>query len=79
MGRPRYPTRHGSRPPPIAAAATVYGFGYGSASCKPSPLNSISPSRLPLGTGKWNKNRHRLFSFINWRAPPLVSYQTIVN
>lgn len=35
---------------------------------------------LPPGTSKWNKIEHKLFSFIsqNWRAKPLVSYQTIV-
>ena len=35
---------------------------------------------FPPGTSKWNKIEHRLFSFIsrNWRAKPLVSYQTIV-
>jgi hypothetical protein len=40
----------------------------------------IVVSHLPPGTSKWNKIQHRLFSFIsqNWRARPLVSYQTIV-
>jgi transposase len=40
----------------------------------------IVVSHLPPGTSKWNKIEHRLFSFIsqNWRARPLVSYQTIV-
>ena len=35
---------------------------------------------LPPGTSKWNKIEHKLFSFIsmNWRATPLVSYQTIL-
>jgi len=40
----------------------------------------IEVHHLPPGTSKWNKIEHRLFSFIsqNWRARPLVSYQTIV-
>ena len=40
----------------------------------------IDVHHLPPGTSKWNKIEHRLFSFIsqNWRATPLVSYQTIV-
>jgi hypothetical protein len=41
---------------------------------------TITVCHLPPGTSKWNKIEHRLFSFItqNWRARPLVSYQTIV-
>lgn len=41
---------------------------------------AITVCHLPPGTSKWNKIEHRLFSFItqNWRAWPLVSYQTIV-
>jgi hypothetical protein len=41
----------------------------------------IVVSHFPPGTSKWNKIEHRLFSFIsrNWRAKPLVSYQTIVS
>jgi len=41
---------------------------------------AITVCHLPPGTSKWNKIEHRLFSFItqNWRARPLVSYQTIV-
>lgn len=37
-------------------------------------------SHFPPGTSKWNKIEHRMFSFItqNWRARPLVSYQTII-
>jgi hypothetical protein len=40
----------------------------------------IVVSHFPPGTSKWNKIEHRLFSFIsqNWRAKPLVSYNTIV-
>ncbi len=40
----------------------------------------IVVSHLPPGTSKWNRIEPRLFSFIsqNWRARPLVSYQTIV-
>jgi hypothetical protein len=40
----------------------------------------ITVCHLPLGTSKWNKIEHRLFSFItqNWRGKPLVSYQAIV-
>jgi hypothetical protein len=34
-----------------------------------------------LGTSKWNKIEHRLFSFIsqNWRGQPLYDLVTIVN
>ena len=34
-----------------------------------------------MGTSKWNKIEHRLFSFIssNWRGEPLRDYETIVN
>ena len=34
-----------------------------------------------MGTSKWNKIEHRLFSFIssNWRGEPLRGYETIVN
>jgi hypothetical protein len=41
---------------------------------------AITVCHLPPGTSKWNKIERRLFSFItqNWRARPLVSYQTIV-
>jgi transposase len=41
----------------------------------------IHVSHFPPGTSKWNKIEHRMFSFItqNWRARPLVSYQTIVD
>ena len=38
-------------------------------------------SHFPPGSSKWNKIEHRMFSFItqNWRARPLVSYQTIID
>ena len=38
-------------------------------------------SHFPPGTSKWNKIEHRMFSFItqNWRARPLLSYQTIIH
>lgn len=41
----------------------------------------ISVCHFPLGTSKWNKIEHRLFSFItsNWRGEPLRDYETIVN
>jgi hypothetical protein len=41
---------------------------------------SIDVHHLPPGTSKWNTIEHRLFSFVsqNWRATPLVGYQTIV-
>jgi hypothetical protein len=40
----------------------------------------ITVCHLPHGTRKWNKIKHRLFSFItiNWRGKPLRSYRTIV-
>jgi hypothetical protein len=36
---------------------------------------------FPLGTSKWNKIEHRLFSYIsqNWRGKPLRSFETIVS
>ncbi len=42
---------------------------------------NLQISHFPPGTSKWNKIEHRMFSFIthNWRARPLVSYQTIVD
>src|SRR5947209_427853 len=41
----------------------------------------IAVCHFPLGTSKWNKIEHRLFSFIsqNWRGKPLVTHETIVN
>ncbi len=35
----------------------------------------------PVGTSKWNKIEHRLFSHIsmNWRGRPLTSHQVIVD
>lgn len=40
----------------------------------------VHVSHFPPGTSKWNKIEHRMFSFItmNWRARPLISYETIV-
>src|SRR4030081_843886 len=37
-------------------------------------------ANLPLGTIRWNKIEHRLFSFISitWRGKPLRSFRTIV-
>lgn len=42
---------------------------------------AITVCHYPPGTSKWNKIEHRMFSFIsmNWRAQPLVSYETVVN
>ena len=36
---------------------------------------------FPLGTSKWNRIEHRLFSQItkNWRERPLVSLEIVVN
>jgi hypothetical protein len=41
----------------------------------------ISVCYFPVGTSKWNKIEHRLFSFItqNWQGRPLISLATIVN
>ena len=38
-------------------------------------------SHFPLGTSKWNKIEHRLFSFVSkkWRGKPLVSLAVIVS
>ncbi len=42
---------------------------------------TITVNHFPPGTSKWNTIEHRLFSHIsqNWRARPLVDYETIVN
>ena len=42
---------------------------------------AIQVCHFPPGTSKWNKIKHRLFSFItiNWRGKPLTSLETIVN
>ena len=39
----------------------------------------ITVRHLPLGTSKWNKIEHRLFSDIstNWRGRPLTSHEVI--
>jgi hypothetical protein len=41
----------------------------------------ISVCHFPAGTSKWNKIEHRMFCHItqNWRGPPLISRQTVVN
>ena len=41
---------------------------------------TVEVVHFPLGTSKWNKIEHRLFSYIskNWRGKPLVTYQIIV-
>ncbi len=40
----------------------------------------IAVCHMPLGTSKWNKIEHRLFSFIsmNWCGRPLTTYRTVV-
>ena len=41
----------------------------------------ISVCHLPLGTSKWNRIEHQLFSFIsqNWRGKPLYTLTTIIS
>lgn len=41
----------------------------------------VTVCHLPPGTSKWNKIEHRLFCHItkNWKAQPLISYETVVN
>src|SRR3981081_4866295 len=41
---------------------------------------AITICHLPPGTSKWNKMKHRMFSFIsmNWRARPLTSHEVIL-
>ncbi len=41
---------------------------------------TITVTRLPPGTSKWNKVEHRLFSFIsmNWRGRPLTSHEVVL-
>ncbi len=42
---------------------------------------SIRVCHFPLGTSKWNKIEHRMFSFVslNWRGKPLESLQVIID
>lgn len=42
---------------------------------------SICVCHFPPGTSKWNKIEHKMFSYIstNWRAHPLITYETVVN
>src|SRR3989344_3761817 len=42
---------------------------------------TIRVCHFPPGTSKWNKNEHRLFSFIsqNWRGKPLISHAVSIN
>ena len=41
----------------------------------------ITVCHYPPGTSKWNKIEHRMFSFIsmNWRAQPLINYETVIS
>ena len=41
---------------------------------------AITVCHYPLGTSKWNRIEHRMFSFItmNWRGRPLTSYRIMV-
>ena len=41
----------------------------------------ITVCHYPPGTSKWNKIEHRMFSFIsmNWKAQPLINYETVVS
>jgi transposase len=41
---------------------------------------AITVCHLPPATSKWNKIKHRLFSYIsiNWRGKPLLSLETII-
>jgi len=41
---------------------------------------TITVSHYPLGTSKWNKIEHKMFSHItaNWRAVPLVSREVVI-
>jgi len=36
---------------------------------------------FPLGTSKWNKIEHRLFSYIskNWQGKPLINREIVLN
>lgn len=41
----------------------------------------ICVCHFPPGTSKWNKIKHRLFSYIsqNWRGKPLITREVVVN
>lgn len=41
----------------------------------------ISVHHFPLGTSKWNKIEHRLFSYIskNWRGKPLITREAVIS
>ena len=61
--------------------APVSGFGKSNFQKLADELGlTVVVLHLPLGTSKWNKIEHRLFSFIprNWRGRPLIDYRTIV-
>jgi uncharacterized membrane protein len=62
----------------------VTGCGCGSVSWPNWPPQSglaINICHFPLGTSKWNKIEHRMFSQIsmNWRGQPLTGHEVIVN
>jgi hypothetical protein len=83
MGRARYP--HATRLVVTADCGGSNGVRLRLWKCELQTLANelgiaITVCHLPPGTSKWNKIEHRLFSFItqNWRARPLLSYQTIV-
>ncbi len=42
---------------------------------------TIDVCHFPLGTSKWNKIEHQMFSHItqNWRGRPLTTRQVVVN
>lgn len=41
----------------------------------------VTVCHYPPGTSKWNRIKHRLFSYIrmNWQGKPLETYQAVVN
>jgi len=41
---------------------------------------SITVCHYPPGTSKWNKIKHRMFSFIsmNWKGKPLENYEAVI-
>ena len=83
MGRERYPN-------PSALLITADGGGSNGSRVRLWKLElqkladelgvPVTVCHLPPGTSKWNKIKHRLFSFItqNWRGKPLESFRTIV-
>ena len=85
MGQPLYPTTRGScssrRMGVAAMRSRLRLWKVELQNLADETRLEIAVSHLPLGTSKWNKIEHRLFSYIsqNWRGKPLISHEVIMN